>query len=46
VAPDYVYVDASVKDEFLKHLTDYFKEFVPEGAKTPDLPKIVNKKTF
>lgn len=46
VAPDYVYVDASVKDEFLKHLTDYFKEFVPEGAKTLDLPKIINKKHF
>lgn len=46
VAPDFAYVDALVQEEFLSYLIFYFNKFAPEGAKTRDLPKIINKKHF
>lgn len=46
VAPDFAYIDESIAQEFLSHLVFYFNKFVPEGIKSPNLPKIINKKHF
>lgn len=46
VAPDFAYVDAAVQEKFLSYLAFYFNNFAPQGEKTNDLPKIINKKHF
>jgi aldehyde dehydrogenase (NAD+) len=46
VAPDYVYIDQSVKDEFVQYLSEAFQKMVPQGAAEKDFPKIINEKHF
>ena len=47
VAPDYVYVEASVKNEFLAYLQDSLHTFFQGSAMDcATYPKIINKKHF
>jgi len=46
VAPDYVYADASVKDEFVQHLSEAFQKMVPRGAEEASFVKMINEKHF
>ena len=45
IAPDYLYVHESVKDEFIGHMKDALKEFFPDSDYS-NLPVIVNDKHF
>jgi aldehyde dehydrogenase (NAD+) len=46
VAPDYVYVHQSKKDELVKELDRAIAELYPKGVENECLPKIVNEKHF
>lgn len=45
VAPDYVLVDKSVKEEFAKLVVHFIKEFFPNGDYSK-MPKIINNKRY
>ncbi len=47
VAPDYLLVDRSVKDQLLSCMAKYIKEFYGENpCEKSDLPRIINQKHF
>lgn len=47
VAPDYLLVHQDIKDELVKEMIDYIKEFYGNSPiDNPDYPKIINKKHF
>lgn len=47
VAPDYIYCDSSVKDEFVKQVKKQIaKQYGKKPLKNPDYGKIVNEKHF
>lgn len=46
VAPDYVYADASVKDEFVQLLAEAFQKMVPRGTEEASFVKMINEKHF
>ena len=46
VAPDYCYVDASVREEFLKLLAAQFKEMYSDALQNDQWPKIVNPRHY
>lgn len=47
VAPDYVLVDAAVKDEFCRHAQHYIERFyTKDPLSNPAYPKIINHKHF
>ncbi len=46
IAPDYVYVHKSVKDNFIKELEHAIVKFYPGGVNDNNLPRIVNEKHF
>ncbi len=47
VAPDYLYIDKEIKDEFIKHYKNSVKEFYGEiPLDNPNYPKIINKRHF
>lgn len=46
VAPDYVLVEESVKDEFVKELIRWSKKMYGDALENPDYGRIVNRKHF
>lgn len=47
VAPDYLYVEETVKTELITYLKRYIKEFLGEDPfQNPDYPKIINEKHY
>ncbi len=47
IAPDFVYVEESIKNEFLGHMEHWIHKFFgPEPQKSPDLPRIVSERHF
>lgn len=46
VAPDYVLVEESVKEEFLKELIRWTKKMYGDALENPDYGRIVNRKHF
>ena len=47
VAPDYILINKDIKDEFVKYLIDYIREFISEDSlNNIEYPKIINEKQF
>lgn len=47
VAPDYILVHRNIKDELVKEMINYIKEFYGESPiNNPDYPKIINEKHY
>jgi aldehyde dehydrogenase (NAD+) len=46
VAPDYVLIDQSVKQQFMKAAQKHLKLMYGDALKNPDYPKIINKHHF
>lgn len=47
VAPDYVFVHKSKKDEFTKHCINYIEKFIGKNAlENEDYPKMINQRQF
>lgn len=47
IAPDYLFVHASIKDEFERKLVQYLKEFYGDDPqKSPDFGRMINAKHF
>jgi len=47
IAPDYLLVHASQKDELLNHMTDYVRQFYGDDPQqSPDYPRIINQEHF
>lgn len=47
VAPDYIYIEESIKYEFLAYLQQAIQKFYPNGAlQSTSYPKIINQKHF
>jgi len=45
IAPDYVLIDESVKEQFIVHVREALEEFFPEGDLS-EFPRIINKKHY